>query len=105
MTTNTTNTVKGNTMRLLIHPHNDRALLENVKRILDDAVTRDPDHWDHVTDRPAIVDHYGYHDDMRSCVVLSEEYKSAYYRLTIRDIDDATHDALRATALSHYARP
>lgn len=90
-------------MRLLIHPHQDRELFENVTRILDEAVARDPEHWEHVTDQPATIDHYGYHDDTRSCVVLSEEYKSAYQRLTIRDINDATHDALKAAVLAHYA--
>lgn len=90
-------------MRLLIHPHDDRALFQGVTRILDNAVVQDPEHWERVTDRPATIDHYGYHDDMRSCVVLSEEYGSAYYRLTIRGIDDATHDVLMAAVLAYYA--
>ena len=90
-------------MRLLIHPDHDRTLFENVIRILDDAVKHDSDHWEHVTNQQATIDYYGYHDDMRSCVVLSEEYRSAYYRLTISNIDDATHSALKAAVLAYYA--
>lgn len=90
-------------MRLLIHPDHDRALFESVTRILDGAVKRDSDHWEHVTNQPATIDHYGYRDNMRSCVVLSEEYRSAYYRLTVRNIGDATHGELKAAVLAYYA--
>lgn len=70
---------------VLIHPNTDRDLLAQATAILEQAVIDHPDTFDHVAGVPATIDHYGYHDDMRSSVVLGAEAGiSQYHRLTIR---------------------
>lgn len=84
------------TIRLLIHPRNDGNLFETVAGVLESAVTRHPDTFDKVKDQPATVDHYGYHTDELSAVVLSQEYQSQFWRLTIRPGEHPVFDNLAA---------
>ena len=91
-----------NDLRILIHPGQDAWLYTALIEILDAAVVNDPEHYSRVKDKPGVVDHYGYHDNLRSAVVLSNEYGFAYDRLTIREIKDPVHEALRLLVAQHY---
>ena len=72
-------------LRFLIHPARDAAKYEAIVLALNNAVANYPDTFDHVLDGPSMEDHYGYHDDLRSSVVLASECApSTYMRLTIR---------------------
>ena len=88
-------------IRVLIHPALDAKLYKAVVKVLDEAVLANPDHYDLVVGVPATVDHYGYRDSTRSGVVLTDEYKSTYKRLVIREIDDSVHNSLRDIVVAH----
>lgn len=88
-------------LRFLINPNS--AEYAACVAILDRAIIDAPDHWEHVTGEPGRIDHYGYHDDVRSSVILSEEYRMTYYRLTIRPGLHPVMDALLAAVLAPHA--
>lgn len=90
-------------MRILIHPQQESILFEKVTEILDAAIIAEPDTFEHVTGKPAIVDHYGYHTDVVSSVILSQEYGSAYFRLTIKHGEHPVYDALQKVVEDYYA--
>lgn len=72
-------------LRFLIHPMRDAAKYKAIVLALNNAAANYPDTFDHVLDGPSMEDHYGYHDDLRSSVVLTFECApSTYVRLTIR---------------------
>lgn len=89
-------------MRVLIHPTQDAKLLADVTAILERAITDEPDTFDHVTGKPSIVDHYGYHTGMVSATILAEESFSTYMRLTIRHDEHPVYDELMQAVISHY---
>ena len=72
------------TLRILVHPDNDRALCAAIAETLISATREYPDTFTLVIGQPNTVDHIGYHDSMLSSVVFAEEYQTAYKRLTIR---------------------
>lgn len=91
-------------IRLLISAQGDLRLLEQVTGALEAAVERYPDTFDKVTDKPNIVDHYGFHTDVLSTTVLVEEYPGVgnYYRLTIRPGEHVVFDNLTAIVRDHF---
>ena len=88
---------------LLIHPTRESALYDSVTRILERAVVDDPDHYSHIIGATGVVDHYGYSNGLRSAVILSEEYHSAYMRLSIRQTSDGVERELKRAVSDYYA--
>ena len=90
--------------RILIHPQQDEPLYAEVYGILKRAIAEHPETFDEQVDVPTIVDHFGYHDSMRSAVVLSVESpgSSLYHRLTIRLGLHPVFDELLAAVLRYW---
>lgn len=78
-------------MDILLNKSLDAAVLAAVTTILDTAVAEHPDSFDRVEDEPHVIDHYGFHNETRSCVVLSrmDAPMARFYRLRI--LPDALH--------------
>lgn len=83
-------------LRILVHPIDDKVLFREVTAVLQNAATNHPDQWEHVTGRPAVIDHYGYQTNLISAVVFSIEPGTQYYRLTIRPGEHEVFDELAA---------
>ena len=89
-------------IRIIIHPQMDEPLYAEVYEILKRAVAEHPETFDEQVAVPTIVDHFGYHDGMRSAVVLSAEHASLYHRLTIRPGLHPVFDELLAAVLRYW---
>ena len=90
-------------IRIIIHPQMDESLYAEVHEILRRAVAEHPETFDEQVAVSTIVDHFGYHDDMRSAVVLSAEHASSlYHRLTIRPGLHPVFDELLAAVLRYW---
>lgn len=90
-----------NKLRFLIHRTDDVDTYRDVVRILNDAVRDYPDHFTLTVGEYGVIDHYGYHDNTLSSVVLSEEYGMNFYRLFIRPGLHPVFDVILSTVLSH----
>jgi len=91
-------------MRNLIHPERDNELYIAVLDVLENAITAHPENFDHTENKPGVVDHYGYRTDTRSLVVLSEEYGTAYMRLTLPSREHPVFDRLARMLFDHFMR-
>ena len=90
-----------NKLRFLIHRTDDRETYLEIMLILNDAVRDYPDNFTLTVNEPGIIDHYGYHDSMLSSVILSEEYNTMFYRLTIRPGLHDVFDRILSAVLSN----
>lgn len=75
------------TLSIRLHLDYNSRLLETVVGCLESAIISYPDTFDRVQDKPNTVDHYGYHDNVRSAVLLSRDHNSRFYTLRIIDVD------------------
>ena len=89
-------------IRIIIHPQQDEPLYAEVYEILQRAVAEHPETFDEQVEVSTIIDHFGYHDAMRSAVVLSAEPGSLYHRLTVRPGEHPVFDELLAAVLRYW---
>lgn len=86
---------------ILLHKSTDKELLDMLAKILDGAVKLYPDSWDEVVDVPGRLDHYGFHNSTLSTVVLSEEPRTQFMRLSLRPGLHPVFDVLSQAYLNY----
>lgn len=90
-------------MDLLINPQTESRLLEELVGVLESAVERYPDNFEKVKDMPSIIDHYGYHNDVMTQVILYKQPETRLYWLRLPRYSHPVRDVLKAIILNHFA--
>ncbi|UOW92847.1 hypothetical protein SEA_ROBINROSE_104 [Microbacterium phage RobinRose] len=92
-------------IRVLISSTDNRELYIAVTERLMRATRENPENWETVIDKPATVDHVGYHSDALSAVVFTRQPEAtSLFRLTLRPGEHPVFDEL-AALIANELRP